>query len=331
MKRIKWIDVSKAIGIVLVVYAHALTKNTFVWNVIQQFHMPLFFVLSGYLFVGCSINKQLFIKKMKSLWFPFVIVNIISYIILSFSNINIIDVIKIVFMLKTSGVFGATWFLGSLFYISVFVAMMYKIINTFRQKLIVLIVVNIVLIIIFMVLGFYIPIKSYHLSATLMGTGYYLLGYNLKITNAINQLFNYNMIIKILIIFICISLLLCISTINKCSFSSGIYSNSLLSVVSALSGVLSVLLLSGMFCNSFLSKIGCYSLEIMIWHLFAFKLVILIQILIYQLDFMVINSYPYYDNHGIWLYILTVIGLIVPIYMSKMYNYFVKKNKYDIF
>lgn len=250
-----------------------------------------------------------------------------SYVMLSFNNINIIDVFKIIFMMKTSGVFGATWFLGSLFYVSISVAVMYKLINSFKYGLKMKIVVNFILIIIFMILGFYVPIKSYHLSATLMGTGYYLLGYNLKLMNFIKKLFSFNMIIKVLILLICISLLLCISVINECSFSRGIYSNSFLSVASAMFGIVGVLLSSSMFCNSFLNKIGYYSLEIMVWHLFSFKIVTLIQIFIYHLDFSVINSYPYYDNNGIWLYFLTIIGLIVPIYMSKIYTFFVEKIK----
>lgn len=41
-----WIDVLKGIAIILVVYGHNCTDNSFV----QAFHMPLFFLLSGFLF-----------------------------------------------------------------------------------------------------------------------------------------------------------------------------------------------------------------------------------------------------------------------------------------
>lgn len=45
--RLRWVDVARGIGIVLVVYAHVASGP--LRNFIFLFHMPLFFVLSGYL------------------------------------------------------------------------------------------------------------------------------------------------------------------------------------------------------------------------------------------------------------------------------------------
>jgi fucose 4-O-acetylase-like acetyltransferase len=59
-ERIKWIDISKAIGIFLVVFVHTLgglfesgllsNKDLYytIFNVVYGFHMPLFFLISGY-------------------------------------------------------------------------------------------------------------------------------------------------------------------------------------------------------------------------------------------------------------------------------------------
>ena len=53
MKELKprenWIDWAKAIGILLVVMGHVDTKLTGANALIYAFHMPLFFVVSGYL------------------------------------------------------------------------------------------------------------------------------------------------------------------------------------------------------------------------------------------------------------------------------------------
>lgn len=46
-ERLDWIDFAKGIGIILVVWAH--TRGFFT-NYIEQFHMPLFFFVSGYLY-----------------------------------------------------------------------------------------------------------------------------------------------------------------------------------------------------------------------------------------------------------------------------------------
>lgn len=45
-----WIDNSRGIGILLVVYGHMLSPGSFLYNWIYSFHVPLFFFLAGYLF-----------------------------------------------------------------------------------------------------------------------------------------------------------------------------------------------------------------------------------------------------------------------------------------
>lgn len=50
------IDVEKGIGILLVLLAHCLPKETDLWNIINQFHMPLFYFISGYLYKDTSIS-----------------------------------------------------------------------------------------------------------------------------------------------------------------------------------------------------------------------------------------------------------------------------------
>ena len=48
--RIAWIDVAKGITILLVIIGHTLTFGSATRNFIFSFHMPLFFILSGYTF-----------------------------------------------------------------------------------------------------------------------------------------------------------------------------------------------------------------------------------------------------------------------------------------
>jgi fucose 4-O-acetylase-like acetyltransferase len=44
--RLHYIDIAKGIGIILVVVGHTSTP-LYLHNIIYQFHMPLFFILSG--------------------------------------------------------------------------------------------------------------------------------------------------------------------------------------------------------------------------------------------------------------------------------------------
>lgn len=51
--RVHWIDVLKGIGIFLVIMGHTI-KDTYVYNWIYSFHMPLFFSYQAFL-----LNKNL--------------------------------------------------------------------------------------------------------------------------------------------------------------------------------------------------------------------------------------------------------------------------------
>ena len=74
--RIKWIDISKGIGIILVLMGH-ISKIKIINNVIYAFHMPLFFMISGYLYK----NKKEFVKnKVKKVLIPYFIFSIFSFL-----------------------------------------------------------------------------------------------------------------------------------------------------------------------------------------------------------------------------------------------------------
>lgn len=75
-KRIQWIDIAKGIGIILVLIGH-ISLNKKINNFIYSFHMPLFFILSGYLYK----NKENYVKKKtKTILVPYFIVSIISFV-----------------------------------------------------------------------------------------------------------------------------------------------------------------------------------------------------------------------------------------------------------
>ena len=57
-KRIAYIDVAKGIGILLMILGHTMTSG---WgkDVIYSFHMPLFFIIGGYLYKEKSVSLSL--------------------------------------------------------------------------------------------------------------------------------------------------------------------------------------------------------------------------------------------------------------------------------
>ena len=48
-ERLIWIDILKGLGILTVVFAHCYIPDELLKKIIYTFHMPLFFLISGYL------------------------------------------------------------------------------------------------------------------------------------------------------------------------------------------------------------------------------------------------------------------------------------------
>lgn len=91
--RIEWIDCAKGFAIILVVYGHALTyfSPNFdnVVHVIYSFHMPLFFVLTGYVsaYSYNSVNFNAFSKKkINALMKPYLLYGVVLFAFKFFRN-----------------------------------------------------------------------------------------------------------------------------------------------------------------------------------------------------------------------------------------------------
>ena len=73
--RIQWIDVAKAIGILLIILSHTLENGLF-RQAIFSFHVPLFFFLSGLTYHG--VKKGVWKKRFFRLYLPYVIFSLVS-------------------------------------------------------------------------------------------------------------------------------------------------------------------------------------------------------------------------------------------------------------
>lgn len=56
-KRIEWIDVAKAVGIVAVVFGHAMTRHGTMFHFLYWWHMPIFFIMGGF-FLKPIVNND---------------------------------------------------------------------------------------------------------------------------------------------------------------------------------------------------------------------------------------------------------------------------------
>lgn len=121
------IDIAKGLGIMLVVACHA---NFAPLSPGRFFHMPLFFFLTGYLSSFQTQVGQLFWKKIKTLYLPFVIAELIFVItnplwismgISQPSTLNLYQqIIHIVCFDNIALILSPIWFLTALFAVNIF-------------------------------------------------------------------------------------------------------------------------------------------------------------------------------------------------------------------
>ena len=71
-KRIDYFDIAKGIGIILMILGHMSLQDKYLKNFIYSFHMPLFFIISGYFFKERD-NKQCLKNIFKKLIIPYIL------------------------------------------------------------------------------------------------------------------------------------------------------------------------------------------------------------------------------------------------------------------
>lgn len=178
-KRVIFIDLVKAIAIILVVLGHCIqygsgngylrTEAFFdnvVFKTIYSFHMPLFMLISGYLF-ACGIDrkttKEIFFTRLRSLIIPIFVWAIIPLLlyILHTDNLSIWSTIEH----YVTYCFKSLWFLWAVFWLSLIVTAVNRV---FKD--------NILIYILIFVVAFLIP-DSYNLYLYKYMYPFFVVGY----------------------------------------------------------------------------------------------------------------------------------------------------------
>ena len=136
-KRLDEIDILKSIGIILMIMGHTGFGKIFDYY-IHSFHMPMFYIISGFLYKNSQLPFKDFLKKKsKSLLIPYIIFaffHLISWYILCFivgRDLSIVNLISIfTFNTDNMPISGALWFLTSLFFVDI----IYYFINRINDK-----------------------------------------------------------------------------------------------------------------------------------------------------------------------------------------------------
>lgn len=117
-KRINWIDMAKGYGILFVIIAHCEVGKLGTW--IYTFHLPLFFIISGYLFTYEKDIKDFLKKKFKTIIFPYFALGVPMIVCSGIGHYvkgdySIIDIIVLVLRFIIQKRMWTLWFLACLF------------------------------------------------------------------------------------------------------------------------------------------------------------------------------------------------------------------------
>jgi fucose 4-O-acetylase-like acetyltransferase len=332
--RLTYLDIAKGIGIILVVWVHALAPGS---GYISQFHMPLFFFISGVLFNDYNSKMSDYIKrKAKALLFPFWKWNLILYpvffILYYWHQWDVkrylIDISEIILTLYKVPFLGATWFFPALFWIAIIFRALFIKLSILKYRDFYLLIISVAACFTAMNITFPFRISRVIILGLFYACGY-LYGKYIE-----NKIFTYKN--KPLFIIALISFIL-IAQINTCNMGSNEYKYKILFIIGALTAIYCTLCVS-----SWLNKInqslivrqliylGENSMPIVIWQFLSFRLIILLQILINHAPINKIFAFPVYDSSNGWWIIYTLTGIYASLLWAKLLkksHYFIRQSK----
>ncbi len=325
--RAEYLDIAKGIGILLVVWAHGggpFTKE------IYAFHMPLFFLISGYLYNQKVTWHDFLKKKFFSLYVPFLLCNgvfiVFDYItglerLPAAKELN--KVIKIALTLSKEGIFlGATWFLGALFAVSV----IYKIADTMLEKYRYRRWMMTLLFAAFAYIAFRYTLMA-KLSRTVILGGFFAVGVWVKEygSRIIQRVKHWPVMDAVLGIgagvFFCVLVRDNVTSMGRNNYSAGFIEF----VVCALCGSYAVIYCSKLIAagtringvKKLLVFLGRRSMDILLWQFVAFRFVSFVQMKYNGVTFAGIDWMKDYDawhyGEGYWWIAYLLVGIIGPL------------------
>ncbi|MGL4875106.1 MAG: acyltransferase family protein [Clostridium sp.] len=334
-KRETWLDESKGIGILLVVLGHVILgflnanmyldkKNLleYVFFTIYSFHMPLFFIISGYLYKKTWQIKNIqnlkvrIINKFIALGIPYIIFSLafgISKVIMSGdtnSELTIKDILKI-----PIHPIGPYWFLYALMGLFILVPILeYSKLNT---KIILLIALSLT------ILSNIFTIKIVFISTTFQNILYFYIGCILF------EIFNYEKYFKLKKLLLKFNVLLffvyIVTNILYFNLSKSIFiSNIFIGIILAISASIFIINIFYKYNknNKVLITMGKLSLPIYLMHII---LTAGIRIIFIKLG---LNNFIIQISVGILLGILIPILIYKLITRIKVFDFMFNPNKY---
>lgn len=353
-------DIMKGIAIILMVMGHS---GFYYTSFIYLFHMPVFFMISGYLFklkndADISDLYKYVLKKIKGIWLPafiwstvFICLNNFLLNIGVYTNqpeeilgkmsaihgyMNVYEIIKEVIkafvMVGRTELGGAFWFFTTLFGITVLCAVidfiLSKLVRNEKRKDMVHGVIATILCLMGWASNF---LNITHITLPVIFSCYilYFLGYILK-KYAFGESICALWAIMAFVILVIVYMLG-----GRYNLGLNQYVNPLCMLLTSFSGWVLLSWLAERISNSkrayLFEVLGQNTLPIVIHHFWCFKLVHLIQIAIYRYPRKYLASFPYLNADGLWWLCYTAVGVFLPVFLHRGIKRIIHKGKEKVY
>lgn len=341
------ISIAKAIGIILMVIGHSGSPEM-INRFLYLFHMPLFFICSGYLFKKVSDTTSFtlfFQKKIKGLYLPYLKWSLLFLVLHNlFYQINIYNslshsyfyctsdflkqLIKTIFMTDFELLIRPFWFIKELLFASILIAMLSllraKVSPRLRNELLLLFMF--LCTIICKHTKFHFPIigdcSILAFSSMYFYSGIVFRKYEYRIPNTI-----FVTVLTFLATFIGSYYF-----VGEIDMRYTTENNLILYYLLSLSGVITIFnvsrWLNNISFNTYLYYIGNNTMPILALNLLALKVGNLLKIWIFNMPIDKLSSYTiiYEHNNCFWV-LYTIIGVAIPLICNSLYNYITQKIK----
>lgn len=337
-------NIAKGIGICLIVLGHSFSEesNSTIRSFVYLFHVPFFFIISGYFFKKQYIDNpaRLLVSRIKSLWVPFFYWSVFFILFhnflftifvysqdVSFSGSSIqiysfLDIseklIKLFFFKGSEQLLGAFWFLPCLF----FTIIIFLIVNLFSKKInskYIVVALSSLLFFCGNLLFFLdvkIPVISYDIRLYCITTFLYYIGFCYKkYENFVPMKFGLAAFSFLILLFVnelnFIKIDSIYSTVGSLRYSI------LYLVVTPILGTYCILYMSKLFQDNkkfkFFQKIGRLTIVILALHFLCFKFVSFVIVYLENLNINHIALFPVIPNHEEWFFAYTIAGICIPV------------------
>jgi len=316
-ERIKWADIAKGYGIILVIYGHVADDFISVW--LYTFHVPLFFFLSGYFFNSSKKPIEFIRSKIKGLLLPYITLGIPLFFINLHYGFEPIDLlINYIIQLRAS----TLWFIAALFMQFLIAYVLYKTVSSILCRWI---IIGVLAMIGLSIWHNGIASLPWNTDISLISLPFFCLGHDLhqypKFNDIISPKHNFIYTIVFFAITIIGTIIMChipYPTVDLCASQ---FSFAPLAYTVAIVGILLTCIISNRWHNRILAYIGQNSLVYFVW-----QQDIAIMTVTKMMNFLHICDNP----SGVFIYLRNFIIVVLSLILLTILNEIIISTKLKI-